>query len=77
MAYKDKEKQKESQREWVRQKRAEIQGSTEGSTKVTHPDVLKAAGEMEPHRFEYSGSYYYWNMTVREELRALPLCRIR
>lgn len=32
MAYKDKEKQKEAQRQWVRQKRAQSVGSTQGST---------------------------------------------
>ena len=45
----------------------------EGITEVTHPDVIKAANELEPHKFSYLGSYYYWNAgTVQEQLRALP-----
>ena len=40
---------------------------------VTHPDVIKAANELPPHRFSYLGAYYYWNAgTVQEQLRALP-----
>ena len=50
-------------------------GSTPPGVKslVTHPDVLKAASELGDHKFNYLGSYYYWNAgTVREQLRALP-----
>ena len=89
MPYKDTEKQKEAVKRAVAKKRKGITSgitslgvegiTSEGITRqgitslVTHPDVLKAAGELETHRFSYLGSYYYWNAgTVREQLRALP-----
>ena len=39
---------------------------SQGITKVTHPDVLKAAGELETRKFEYMGSRYYWNARYAE-----------
>jgi len=85
--YKDIEKRREASREAMKKKRRGITNVNPANkmltldvnpSKVTHPNVIKAASGLESHKFEYLGAYYYWNgTTVREELRALPLCRIR
>ena len=82
MPYKDTEARRQAAREAMRRKREGITNVNPSSemltpdvnpSLVTHPDVIKAANELEPHKFNYLGSYYYWNAgTVQEQLRALP-----
>ena len=48
MTYKDKSKQKQAQREWVRQKRANQQGSTEGSTSTKRGKDIKCFEDLHP-----------------------------